>query len=255
MAVLDPANTTMGDLVNEALKLSGRVGLGQTALAEDAQLGWTYLQWMFQEWERKRWNVYRIVSLNFLSTGAQTYTIGPVGNFNTGTTANSVRPAKIESAFIRQQDVGDDLPDFPIQILATRQEYDRISLKTLSSLPYYLWYDPAWPLGVLYFWPVPPASSYALYVSVLEQLPVKFLTQAVVISLPYEYYWAIVTNLAMRLRGRYGIKTYPGDTLPGNAKESLQTLSKSNVAIPRLEMPGDLPGSRGGGYDIFTDNC
>lgn len=251
MSVLDPANTTMGDIVAESLKASGRLGIGQTALAEDLALAWTYLQWMLQQWERRRWRVYRIVNLGITSTGATTYTIGPSGNLNTG--ASSVRPAKIESAFIRQVTVSaPNQPDWGLEILQSRQDYDRIRLKLLSNLSSAIWYDPTWPLGTLYPWPVPQASQYALYVSVLTQLPFKFLTQADVINLPYEYYWAIMTNLAMRLRTRYGIATFPGDTLPGDAKESLNVLKETNAAIPRLELPPELTRS-GGGYNIFSD--
>lgn len=251
MSVLDPANTTMGDLANEAIRLSGRLGLGQTALAEDFTLAWTYLQWMLQEWERRRWMVYRIVNLAKVSTGAQTYTVGPGGDIDTG--AISVRPAKVESAFIRQVIVAvPNQPDWPLDIINSRQDYDRIRLKQLTNLSSAVWYDPSWPLGTLYPWPIPLASLYEIHISVLQQLPYKFLTQADVINLPYEYYWAIVTNLGMRLRTRYGVATYQGDTLPGDAKDSLSVLRKSNVAIPRLEMPSELT-MTGGGYNIFSD--
>lgn len=254
MAVLNPANTTMGDLLAEALKLSGRLGIGQTALAEDATLAWTYLQWMLQEWERKRWHVYRLTNLSKVSTGAASYTVGPAGSFSTGTATTSVRPVRIESAFVRLTDASiDNQPDFPVEIISTRQDYDRIRLKSLESFPSCLFYDPSWPLGTAYFWPIPAASIYTLFMTVLAQLPVVFATQADVINLPYEYYHAIVSNLAMRLRSRYGIKTFAGDTLPGEAKASLEVLRKANVAIPRLEMPGDLARA-GGSYNIFSDS-
>jgi hypothetical protein len=254
VAVLDPVNTTWGDLLSEALKISGRLGIGQTALAEDATLAWTYGQWMLQEWERQRWRVFRLVSLSLLSTGATSYTVGPAGDFSTGTSANSVRPAKIESAFLRMQNVGSDPVDYPLEVLSSRQDYDRIALKSMSTISSYVWYDPSFPLGTVYFWPVPPSAQYTMFISILEQLPVKFLTQAVVIVLPFEYYIAIVSNLAMRLRARFGIRTYPGDVLPGQAKSSLRTLMNSNVAIPELVMPRDLPGVTGGsGYNIFSD--
>src|SRR5258705_11190128 len=128
MAVLDPANTTMGDILAEALKGSGRVGLGQTALGGDAILAWTYLQWMLQQWERKRWLVYRVVNLSKVSTGAVTYSIGPGADLNTG--ASSVRPASVQSAFIRQVTVAaPNQPDWPLELLQSRQDYDRIRLK------------------------------------------------------------------------------------------------------------------------------
>ncbi len=252
MSVLDPTNTTMGDLSNEALKLSGRLGVGQTALAEDLTLAWTYLQMMLQSWERTRWRVYRIVNLGLTSTGAMSYTVGPGGQYDTG--PNTVRPVRVESAFLRQIVTAvPNQPDWPLDILNSRQDYDRIRLKSLSTLASALFYDPTWPLGTIYFWPVPQASLYSMYISILAQLPVAFLTQADLVVLPFEYYWAIVTNLAMRLRGRFGIATWPGDTVPGDAKQALQVLRKANVAIPRLVIPTDLTRNGGMGYNIFGD--
>lgn len=252
MSALDPQATTMGDLVNEALKMSGKLALGQAASAEDLTQGWVYIQWMLQQWARKRWHVYRLVQLSLQATGALTYSVGPGGDFSTGTLSNSVRPAKIASAFIRQTSPSLVTPtDWPVGILESKQDYDRIRIKSLSTISSVLWYDPSWPLGTLYFWPI-PSNEYALYISVLLQLPPRFLTQAEVINLPLEYYMAIVSNLAMIMRGRWGISTFPGDTVPGMAKSSIAVLYETNVAIPRLEMPGDL-GSAGGAYNIFSD--
>lgn len=241
----------MGDLVNEALKMSGKLGLGQPMSAEDLTQGWIYIQWMLQQWERKRWHVYRLVQLSAQATGAQTYTVGPGGDFSTGTASNSVRPAKIVNAFIRQTNPPSTPSDFPVGVLESKQDYDRIRVKGLSSIASVLWYDPSWPLGTIYWWPV-SSNEYSMFINVLLQLPVRFLTQADVVDLPLEYYMAIVSNLAMIMRGRWGIPTFPGDTVPGMAKSSIGVLYQNNVKVPRLEMPGDL-GSSGGGYNIFSD--
>lgn len=241
----------MGDLVIEALKMSGKLALGQAASAEDLTQGWTYIQWMLQQWARKRWHVYRLVQLSAQATGAGSYTVGPGAAFSTGTVQNSVRPAKIVDAFIRQTNPPGLSADWPVGVLESKQDYDRIRVKALSTMSSVLWYDPSWPLGTLYFWPV-PGIEYSMFISVLLQLPVRFLTQAEIVNLPLEYYMAIVSNLAMIMRGRWGIATFPGDTVPGMAKSSISVLYESNVAIPRLEMPGDL-GRGGGGYNIYSD--
>ncbi len=79
----------------------------------------------------------------------------------------------------------------------------------------------------------------------------KFLTQASVFSIPYEYYAAMLYNLALRLRPKFAITTYPGDQLPGLAKDSLAVLRGANTAIARLRTPAEL--LRGGIYNIFSD--
>lgn len=251
MSILVPSTTTVGDLVAFAAKLSGKLAMGQSLPADDATDGWAMLQMMLQQWQRKRWHVYRIISLSLPCTGAQYYTIGPGGQFDTGT--GTSRPPKIESGFLRQASVAGEPVDYPFGILNSRQDYDRIRLKSLSTIASVVWLDPAWPLGLVYPWPIPD-SSYSLSLSVLVSLPQVFSTMSEVLSLPPEYFWALVSNLAMLMRSRWGIMTFPGDTLPGQAKSSLEVLRKANVAISRLDMPGDLNFSRSSAYNIFSDS-
>src|SRR5207245_323136 len=130
-------------------------------------------------------------------------------------------------------------------------DYNKIALKQLMSFPGVIFLDAAWPLGQVFPWPVPQASIYSINVTVKAQLPVVFATLADQFTIPYEYYNAMVLNLAMRLRTKYGIRTMPGDLLPGLAKDSLNTLRGANTNIARLQMPADL--IRNGSYNIFSD--
>lgn len=254
MAVLDPSNTTVGDICTEALRESSAFGLGQTPLSEDINGAWMRFQWMLQEWERKRWMVYHEIQIVVTSTGAQTYTVGPGGAFDTG--AGSVRPGRIEAAFLRQVvnpgPAGQNV-DYPLELIQSREDYSRVTLKNLVSFTSGVFYDTGWPLGVLYPVPIAQANVYAIGITVLEQLPASFLTRglATVLSLPYEYYYCILTNLAMRLRPKYGIGTWPGDVLPGAAKEALAAVKGINTQIARLQMPKEI--IRPGIYNIFSD--
>ena len=248
MAVLDPSNTTIGDICTESLRESGAFGVGQTPLSEDINGAWTRLQWMLQEWERKRWHVYAEVTLVHNSTGAQSYTVGPGGDFNTG--VPSVRPARIEAAFLRQL-ISNQPVDYPLELIQSREDYTRVTLKSLVSFTSAIFYDTAWPLGFLYPVPIAQANVYALGITVLTQLPTSFASLATRVSLPYEYYTAVMTNLAMRLRPKYGIGTWPGDVLPGLAKDGLNTVKSINTQIARLIMPKEVV--RPGIYNIFSD--
>jgi hypothetical protein len=249
MTQLDPANTTIGDLVLASLKLAGVIGVGQSASAEDSSDAWALAQWMLQEWQRKRWLIFALATFSKISTGAVSYTLGPGGDFDTG--ADSFRPDKIESAFLRQLTQSQpNQVDFPLEILQAKEDYNRIALKTLSSFPTSIFYDPQWPLGVVYAWPVPQNAIYGLYVTIKVQTPFKFAALATVLNIPYEYYNAIVFNLAIRLRAKYSIPSFPGDTLPGLAKDALNTLRGGNTAIARLST-ADV--NRPGQYNIFND--
>lgn len=268
MTALDPTATTAGDICSQALRECGAIGLGQSASAQDLSEAQMRLQWMLQQWERKSQLCYHLVDMSVVSTGAQIYTIGPGGDIDTNRDWNpfapqfnfqfgpshpvSVRPAMVESSFVRQLVTSQpNQIDYPMRLIQTRDDYNRIALKKLQTFPGYLFYDASWPLGQLLPWPVPEASIYELHVTVVEQLPPMFATTSTIIRLPFEYFNAMMLNLALRLRPKYGIPTYPGDLLPGFAKDSLDVLRRVNKRISQLVMPNDL--LSGQQYNIFSD--
>jgi len=247
---LEPQNTTLGDICTAALKECGAVGVGQTPLADDINDAWARLQWMLMQWERKRWLVYHLVNLSHVSTGAQSYSVGPGGDFDTG--SPSVRPGKLASAFARQLQVGPNQVDYKLEILQSREDYDWITLKQLSAGPgEAAFLDSDWPLARLYVWPIPQAGRYELHISIHAQLQYQFTNVADNINLPFEYYNAMMLNLAMRLRPKYRMGTYPGDALPGLAKDSLAVIRAPNTQVARLRMPNVI--KRRGQYNIFSD--
>lgn len=262
MSTLTPTATTVDDLCKEALKEAGVVGVGQTAKAEDIVDTWTRLQWMLQQWQVKRFMVYHLITIVWTSTGAQSYTIGPGGSFNADFNADfstsatggilANRPDKIESAFARQLNAPGGIPvDFPLELLQSFEDYNRIALKGLTSFPGAVFYDPSWPLGTLYLYPIPQASIYAIGITIKEQLPVSFPSLAAKLVLPFEYYNLILYSLAWRLRSRYQIPTFQGDPLPGLVKDAEAAVRGANTALARLQMPNSL--TRPGLYNIFSD--
>lgn len=259
---LDPQNTSWNDLAQASLQECGAFGLGRKPRPEDVTKAVARMQWMLQQWERKRWLVYHLVNLAIVSTGAISYPIGPgagsAGGIETG--AGSVRPAKIESAFTRQlqqpgiqsQGAPPNNVDYRLQIMQSREDYDKITLKTLQAGPgEAIFLDSDWPWGSVFVWPVPQANIYEIHVSVRTQLPVNATSLANTFSLPYEYYAAILYNTALRLRIPYQISTFPGDPLPGMARESLAVLRGPNTQIAKLRMPTSI--MRRGLYNIFSD--
>lgn len=163
------------------------------------------------------------------------------------------RPDKVESAFLRQiQNSEPNQVDYPMQILESREDYNRIRLKSLVSFPGCVFLDAQFPLGILYAYPVPQGGSiYELHVTIKELMPCKFATAATLITLPFEYYQAIVSCLAWRLRARYKIPSFPGDPLPGLVKDAEQLLRQSNTEIAELTIDPNL--TRSGLYNIFSD--
>jgi len=124
--------------------------------------------------------------------------------------------------------------DFPVMILESREDYNKIAIKALGTLPSFVFYDSGWPTGTLYFWPVAPTSMYELHVTVKDQLQ-AFPNMTDDINLPPEYAEALMFNLAARMRPLYGM--LPDPTISALAVASLNTVRGANTQIPRLRMP------------------
>ena len=243
--------TTTLDLVNMALLDSGIIGQGQTASAEDVNNGYTRMQWMVEQWQRQRYLAFHLINLQLTSTGQVTpYTIGPGGQFAIGT-----RPDRLETGnFFRQLvQSSPNQVDYPLELLESFEDYNRIRLKQLTTFPGYVFYDPAYPLGNLYFWPIPQATIYLMNVlikcTLIDIITSAGLTTLLDAVLPNEYFQAIYLSLAEILRTAYRLPLDPA--LSGRAKASREVLRDAAAAIARLRMPVDL--IRPGVYNVFSD--
>lgn len=235
--------TTGTDIITAALKKSGVLGVGQSASAEDTTDAFNDLNQMLAQWQRKRWMVYHLVDVSYVSTGAQSYTVGTGGNFNVA------RPDRLEASFFRQTIPSQpNLIDYPLQLLEAREDYNNIALKSLTTFPQYAFYDAAYPTGNLYVWPVPTSGIYEIHITLKEQLG-SLAAPGSVINLPPEYMAALIWNLAARLRPSYQLQ--PDPTVTAMAKDSLNLINNANAQVPRLRMPSDLV--RGGIYNIYSD--
>lgn len=237
---------TPNDIIARALRDSGVTGQGQAASAEDVNDAFLKLNGMLAQWQRKRWLVFHLVDAVKVSTGAPSYTIGAGGDFN------MLRPDRLEAAFFRQ--IVPSQPnqvDYPLEILEAREDYNRISLKTLTPFGRYIFYDAAYPLGSAYVWPILAANTYELHLTLKADLG-QFTSVGQTINLPPEYYEALSWNLAARLRPAYQLS--PDPSVTALATDSLNTIRGANAQIPRARMPGDLV--RGGGrYNVFSDSA
>lgn len=237
--------TTPAEIVALALKHSGVIGAGQTAGPEDTNDAFTLMNMMLSQWNRKRWLVYHLIDVYAVSTGAESYSVGPAQAFNTP------RPDRIESAFARQI-----LPstshqiDYPLTILQSREDYNLITLKTMGTWPSLVFYDSGFPLGTLKFWPLPAAGQFELHVSLKAPLT-QFASLAQEIVLPPEYIPTLFYNLAARLRPAYQLG--PDPTVTAMAKDSLNVIRGANAQIATMRMPNAVVG-RGRAYNVFSDN-
>lgn len=234
---------TAGDLVRGALKDAGPLAVGQSSLGEDLNDAFDRMNMMIAQWNRRRWLIYVLDTLSLTSTGAESYTVGAGGDFDI-----TSRPSLLESAYFRQTYINPDPPDYPLQVIYAREDYNRIRLKSLGAFPQYCYYETTYPLGNFYPWPIGGADLYEYFLTVRHPLS-QFTSLSETIDLPQEYKAAIQYNLAVRLRPLFQLP--PDPTLIALATDALNVLKTDNAQIPLLRMPDDLVSS--GSYDVYSD--
>lgn len=234
--------STARDIIIDALKDAGAIGVGQTATAEDANDALRRLNAMLAQWARRRWLVYHLVDVAFQADGSQSYSIGAGGDLV------YPRPDSVEAAFFRQNvGIPGNQVDYPLTVLTSRQDYNQISLKAMQSFPAVLFYDSGYPLGNIFIWPI-PTNLYEIHLSLKAVLP-SFANLTDEVVLPPEYEEAIRMNLAVRLKVMFQLP--PDQALNVLANKALETIKNANAQIPSLQIPVDL--IRGGIYNVFSD--
>lgn len=229
-------------LIQLILRDAGVSGVGQVPRAEDNNDVFDTLNMMLDEWATRRWLVYHLVNVSATMTGAQSYTIGAGGNFNT------IRPDQVQAAFYRSTLVSPSV-DYPLQDIGSREDYNRIAIKTVGTWPSWYFYDAAFPLGVIYPWPVPSAAAGELHLS-LKQPLTSFTDLTTEIAMPPAYLNALRWCGAERVRPMYGLPESP--QVNRLAKAALAAVRGPNVQMPRMGMPAGIP-TGGRRYNVFSD--
>ena len=190
--------------------------------------------------------VYQIVQGSYTWPAATTSrTIGSAGDFNT------TRPDRIESAFI----VDSNSLWYPLQIMTMREEYDSLVTKTTpSTLAQYLFYDPAYPLGVLYLYCV-PSVQLTLKLNTWQTLQ-SFAALTTDLALPPGYQRAIEYSLAEEISPEFGVVVPPKvEQIAIKARAAVKTLNAPSMiaqvdaGVARLGRTGWVRG----GYNIYAD--
>lgn len=225
---------TVQQLIFMALRMAGRITDTQSVSdsSKDVNDAFALFVMMLAQWQKKRWLVYVEQEVSLQSTGAQSYTIGPGAQFDCS------RPANIKAAYARiLGGTPPNLVDIPLEIIPAREDYAAITVKTLSTMPYAVWYESAYPIGNLWFWPVPPSAMYGLYVTVQSPLP-TYVAVTDTLALPPEYIEPLAVSLAVRIVNASGQPLPPQLALQGQA--ALATLRQANIQIPVLAIPAPL---------------
>lgn len=143
--------------------------------------------------------------------------------------------------------------EIPISML-TISAYESIRIKGLTNSQFtQLFYNPTYPYGTVFLWPVPTTADnqLILYVNSLFQ-GFANLTRDYAFADVAGYESALEYNLAVRLASPYG-RTCPDD-ITRLARESLGTVKRQNYTI--ADLPSDSAAAVGGDrrrqYNINT---
>lgn len=235
-------------LLTNALIDAGIVGVDEAIEQPVINRAFTQANWLLAQWARKRWLCYRLVDYSFVSTGVETYTVG------LGQTVDiNPRPDRLEYAFMR---ILNTLPpsagtpvDIPLSIIPSHEDYSRITVKTIGNFSRRIFYDPIWPVGLLFPWPVPAATMYEIHVGFKVVLP-RFASLTQTIQFPPEYEAALNWCLAKRLRASYQMPADP--TINSLARDALNAIRDAGAAMSTLVMPQALR-TRNRVYNVYGD--
>lgn len=235
--------TTPLALIRLALLNAGVNGVGQAPSAEDTSDCLLALNGMLSQWAKRRWLVFHELDLSVMSTGAQSYSIGPTGAFV------CARVDRIERAYLRINPGTNYTVDYPVAIISSPEDYADIGLKGLAGgLWGAVFLDSGYPNGTLYFWPI-PATGYELHV--LIKAPLVSVSAASLntdMALPDEYFEALLYNLAVRIAPMYQLPQRPD--VVGLANAALATIRAANMQVPVLKMPAALMNRRGAQWPL-----
>jgi hypothetical protein len=235
--------TTVNDIVNGALRLLQVKSPDVDLTADEATDALEALNFMIDGWSNESFVLYHVTKEDFqLVANQQVYTIGAGGNFNTS------RPIAIEQATIKISTT-----DWPIASLAY-DDWAMIRLKSLvANYAQYLYLDNTYPLGNVYFYPIPTLTAGVVPpITLYMRKPLDTfdrLTQE--LNLPKGYSRALKYNLAVELAPEY--QTDPGAVVTKIALSSKADLKRTNNRATTLQLDPALFSTKQTRYNIYSD--
>jgi hypothetical protein len=179
-----------------------------------------------------------------LTPGLSPHTIGPAAIGNAPVPSFLVlneRPVRIVSANIIQQNVNP-----PVRVPLRMRDKDWWATQRVqtiqTSLPTGLYYRPDWPLGALFFWPVP---NFAYQVEFeIETVILGGVTLDTTFAAPPGYPLAMTLTLAELLCPSF--EKQPSPVLVATASRARQNVQGLNAQPPRINLNdfGDPAGSK-----------
>lgn len=231
------------DLFSAILEVIGVTTLDEVPEASDMQKCKRHMNLLLDSLSARRLIQLSTKQEGFpLVTGKRVYTIGVGGDFNTSL------PISISSAFTRDTAGINE----PVDII-TLAEYE-ITEDTGGSRVERIYFDAgqtqsATPLGTISCDPT-PLSGYTLFIDQVKYLT-EFVNLTDPVTFPPAYRAMLVYNGALALWRPMGRTGPPPPDIRQEADRTMRIVENMNSRSPVAKL--DLPGSKGGQYDIISD--
>lgn len=224
------------ELIKQALFHLNVMSVGDSLGNDEAQDCLTVLNMLLDNWNNQNLALYYHKDELFTTSDSSSYY-----SIGSGATWDTDRPQQITSAFYRNNDI-----DYKLNSL-TSEEYSDISDKsTESTIPEFYYYNPAYPDGTVYLWPV-PSESATIGLSQLKIISqISSLTSD--LSFPPGYLLALSYNLAAELAPRYGKDAVAVRSM---AVKTLADVKRTNTRP--LISPMDRMNLGRSTYNIYSD--
>ena len=243
-------------LITRAFNELGVYGATDTPSAPDTQLASDLLDELVDGWNIESLttgvNVRTVYPLVSGQGGPSTpYTIGPGGDFDTGTQA---RPDVIRQANLLLLQNVTQPTEIPIAIL-TDDMYEAVQIKDLTTqLGNFLYYNRTVPLGQIQIWPVPNTNinSLVLYTDLFVG---AFVSLAASYVCTPGLAKVMRLGLAKALVNSFAVPAPIAARVDRDADDAMRAFKEANANSDMADLAIDLaytPNPRGN-YNIFTD--
>jgi len=189
-------------IINSAMKKMGILARSESPNADESTDAMQSLNWMLDSWSIR--GIVARARLNAtytLTGGTRSYQIGP-----TATNFVQIRPIQIATASVIYP--GGSQLEIPLDVETSLEQYQAFGDRLyLQGLPSHLFYDPQFPNGLMYIYPIPD-QAYSIEIDSYVALQ-EVTTLSSVFNLEPAYFEAIVYNLAARMAPDYGIVLPP----------------------------------------------
>ena len=225
------------NLCEDAAREIGVFGEGNSLQPADANFLLGVFNRLLDNWNADRAAVYASAFQSFtLTPSLSPHTIGPTA----ATWTMAVRPVAITSAALIL--TGGDLDIYTPIAIRDNQWWAAQTVPDLeTSIPTDLYYQPDFPLGKLYFWPVP---TVAYQVDLETRVLLAQVSLTTVLSLPPGYRDAMTLTVAEQACRAFGRPVAPD--LAASASMARARIKAVNDVTPNLvTQDSGMPGGRG----------